>query len=232
MTWLAQKLKLWWLQRQANAAILFKRVPEAVRAYREILEVDPRNELAGLMLGNLLAEAGDREGAVAQLEKLTVVNPSFADAWFNLGYLHDQADRLTDAERCFRRAVELRPSLDRAWYGLGLVLIRDGRLTEAVDALKQTIKLQPFSPYGYYQLGLTYHHLGRKRGRLACPQAAGRIRTEVFCDAEARSRADGAAGSSRNQRKLPTQGGNDRRRHLTQGDRSPLRREHATHRKA
>ena len=73
MTWLAQKLKLWWLQRRANAAILFKRVPDAVRAYREMLEVDPRNELAGLMLGNLLAEAGDREGAVAQLEQLTVV---------------------------------------------------------------------------------------------------------------------------------------------------------------
>jgi tetratricopeptide (TPR) repeat protein len=161
MNWLARKLRLWWLQRRANAAILFKRVPEAVRAYREMLEVDPRNQMAGLMLGNLLAEAGDREAAVTQLEQLTAAHPSFADAWFNLGYLHDQADRLTDAERCFRRAVELRPSLDRAWYGLGLVLIRGGRLTEAVDALKQTIKLQPFSPYGYYQLGLTYHHLGR-----------------------------------------------------------------------
>jgi tetratricopeptide (TPR) repeat protein len=162
MTWLARNLKLWWLQHRASAAIIFKRTPEAVRTYREILEVDPRNEMAGLMLGNLLAEAGDRAGAVAELEHVTATNPSHADAWFNLGYLHDQADRLAEAERCFRRAVELRPSLDRAWYGLGLVLIRDGRLVEAVEALKQTIKLQPFSPYGYYQLGLTYHHLGRR----------------------------------------------------------------------
>ena len=161
MNGLARTLKLWWLQRRANTALFFKRTPEAVRAFREMLEVDPRNELAGLMLGNVLAEAGDRAGAVAQLEQITATNPSHADAWFNLGFLHDQEDRLADAERCFRRAVELRPSLDRAWYGLGLVLIRDGRLTEAVDALKQTIKLQPFSPYGYYQLGLTYHHLGR-----------------------------------------------------------------------
>ncbi|MGE5713041.1 MAG: tetratricopeptide repeat protein [Betaproteobacteria bacterium] len=161
MNLLARTLKLWWLQRRANAALLFKRTPEAVRAYREMLEIDPRNEMAGLMLGNLLAESGDRAGAVAQLEQFTAAKPSCADAWFNLGFLHDQEDRLADAERCFRRAVELRPSLDRAWYGLGLVLIRDGRLTEAVDALKQTIKLQPFSPYGYYQLGLTYHHLGR-----------------------------------------------------------------------
>ena len=161
MTGPVRALRLWWMQRRANAAALFKRTPDALRAYREVLEVDPRNELAGLMLGNLLAESGDRAGAVAQLEHLTGNNPSHADAWFNLGFLHDQADRLADAERCFRRAVELRPSLDRAWYGLGLVLIRDGRLTEAVEALKQTIKLQPFSPYGYYQLGLTYHHLGR-----------------------------------------------------------------------
>jgi tetratricopeptide (TPR) repeat protein len=161
MTWLVRTLRLWWLQLRANAALMFKRTPDAVRAYREMLEVDPRNESAGLMLGSLLVESGDRAGAVAQLELLTATHPAHADAWFNLGFLHDQADRLADAERCFRRAVELRPSIDRAWYGLGLVLIRDGRLTEAVDALKQTIKLQPFSPYGYYQLGLTYHHLGR-----------------------------------------------------------------------
>ena len=69
MNGLARSLKLWWLQRRANTALFFKRTPDAVRAFREMLEVDPRNEQAGLMLGNVLAEAGDRAGAVASLNR-------------------------------------------------------------------------------------------------------------------------------------------------------------------
>jgi tetratricopeptide (TPR) repeat protein len=88
--------------------------------------------------------------------------PDNAEAWFNLGYIHESREDLADAERCFRRALALNPKIDRAWYGLGLTLIRAGRLGEAVEALKKNIELQPFSPYGYYQLGMTYHHLGQR----------------------------------------------------------------------
>jgi tetratricopeptide (TPR) repeat protein len=161
MNLLSRKLTVWWLHRRANAALIFKRTAVAIDAYREMVTVDPTNEFAALMLGNLLADSGDQRGAVAELTRLTNMNPGNADAWFNLGFLHDKADRLEDAERCFRRAVQLKPKLDRAWYGLGLVLIRAGRLEEAIEALKQNVKLQPFNPYGYYQLGMTYHHLGR-----------------------------------------------------------------------
>jgi tetratricopeptide (TPR) repeat protein len=158
---LLRAITVWWLHRRANAALIFKRLPVAIDSYREMLAIAPDNEFAALMLGNLLADAGDRRGAREVLERLLSIRPESADGWFNLGFLHDKADELADAERCFRRAVQLKPSLDRAWYGLGLVLIRAGRLEEAIDALKQNIKLQPFSPYGYYQLGMTYHHLGR-----------------------------------------------------------------------
>lgn len=161
MNAISRKLAVWWLHRRANTALIFKRREQAIQAYREMAAVDPGNGYAPIMLGNLLAEAGDLKGAVAELQRHVEASPNSADAWFNLGFLHDKADRLAEAERCFRRAVELQKSLDRAWYGLGLVLIREGRLEEAVEALKQNVKLQPFSPYGYYQLGMTYHHLGR-----------------------------------------------------------------------
>ena len=160
MSALAGKLTLWWLNRRANTALIFKRTEQAIAAYREMLAIDPRYDYARIMLGNLLAEAGDAAGAIRELEKLAEISPGNADGWFNLGFLHDKADNAAEAERCFRRAVQLKPTLDRAWYGLGLVLIREGRLSEAVEALKANIKLQPFNPYGYYQLGMTYHHLG------------------------------------------------------------------------
>jgi tetratricopeptide (TPR) repeat protein len=158
---IARLLAKWWLNRRANFALLTKRYPQAIDVYREILRVDPADEYARSVIGNLYAKTGDQAAAIREFRELVAIHPQHADAWFNLGFLHDERDELDDAERCFRRALDLKPALDRAWYGLGLVLIREGRLQEAIAALKRNIKLQHFSPYGYYQLGMTYHHLGR-----------------------------------------------------------------------
>lgn len=150
----------WWLNRCANAALLFRLYPRAMNAYRKILRIDPTDKYARCVLGNLYAKTGDRAAAIREFEALVASHPQDADGWFNLGFLHDLRDELEDAEHAFRQALELSPALDRAWYGLGLMLIRQRRLEEAVIALMRNIKLQPFSPYGYYQLGMTYHHLG------------------------------------------------------------------------
>jgi tetratricopeptide (TPR) repeat protein len=162
MSFIARAITKWWFKRRANVAELLKRDEQAVDAYRAILRIDPADEYARSVLGNLYARIGDRPAAIGEFQELVARHPQHADGWFNLGFIHDQRDELPDAERCFRKALELQPALDRAWYGLGLVLIRQGRLEEAVAALKRNTKLQPFSPYGYYQLGMTYHHLGRK----------------------------------------------------------------------
>lgn len=146
---------------KANAAITFKRYPDAIDACRQILALRPDDKRARAVIGNLYAEAGDLEAAVQEFKRLVEIDPTQADAWFNLGFLHEKRDELTPAERCFRKAVELRPTLDRAWYGLGLVLVRDGRLEEAIGAFQRNVKLQPFSPYGFYQLAMTHHHLGQ-----------------------------------------------------------------------
>ena len=161
VTFITRALTKWWLYRRAHAALLFKRDSRAIEVFREILRMDPADEYARSVIGNLYAKAGDQAAAIREFQELVAIHPQHADGWFNLGFIHDQRDELTEAERCFRRALELKPGLDRAWYGLGLVLIRQGRLQEAVAALKRNIKLQHFSPYGYYQLGMTYHHLGR-----------------------------------------------------------------------
>ncbi|MGE5336197.1 MAG: tetratricopeptide repeat protein [Gemmatimonadota bacterium] len=151
-----------WLNTQANIALLFGRRRRALELYRQIQRLNPADRIARSTIGNLLAQLGDVDGAVAEFRQLTASGADDADAWFNLGYLLESRDALADAERAFRRAVDLNPSHDRAWYGIGLVLIRADRLREAVDALKNNTRLQPFSPYGWYQLGMTYHHLGEQ----------------------------------------------------------------------
>jgi len=155
-TWLAK----FWLRRQVALAVLLGRKRRAIELMQEVLRLDPGDAGSRNDLGNLLVEVGEPAAAVEQFVLLVQRWPENAEAWFNLGYIHESRDDLGNAERCFRRSLELNPKIDRAWYGLGLTLIRGGRPAEAVEALKKNIELQPFSPYGYYQLGMTYHHLG------------------------------------------------------------------------
>ena len=149
-----------WLNTQADVALLFGLKRRALELHRRMLRLNPRDAIARSTVGNLRAQLGDPEGAIAEFRQLVELDADNADAWFNLGYLLEGRDALLQAERALRRAVELNPALDRAWYGLGLVLIRTDRLGEAIEALKRNTELQPFSPYGWYQLGMTYHHVG------------------------------------------------------------------------
>ena len=161
MNGLARWLARSWLQTQVSVAVLLGRKRRSIELMQDVLCLDPDRAATRNALANLLFETGDAAGAVEQFVRLLERWPDDADAWFNLGFIHESRDDLANAERCFRRALELNPKIDRAWYGLGLTLIRVGRLTEAIDAFRKNIALQPFSPYGFYQLAMTYHHLGR-----------------------------------------------------------------------
>jgi tetratricopeptide (TPR) repeat protein len=144
----------WWqLKLRAVALLLIGQSEAAVRVFDEMLERWPDDPYALASRSHLRAQAGQRDKAIADAERLVRVHPrrSAAD-WFNLGFLLEEASRLDDAEAAFRRAIELNDKLDRAWYGLGLVLIRQQRLDEAARALKRNTELQPMSPYGWYQL--------------------------------------------------------------------------------
>ena len=109
--------------------------------------------------GQAHGQAGRTAQALTDAQRLTVLAPDDARAWFNLGFLLETAERWDEAAAAFGRATTLSPQLDRAWYGLGLALIRQQRFDEAAAALKRNTELQPMSPYGWYQLARV--HLDR-----------------------------------------------------------------------
>jgi tetratricopeptide (TPR) repeat protein len=124
------------------------------------LAKDPSDAAIRESLAFSLAQTGQADEALRELNEVISATPQRATAWFNRGFLHDQAGRRAEAEADFLQAVTLDDKLDRAWYGLALTLIAQQRLEEAVAPLKKNIKLQPMSPYGYYQLARVYFDLG------------------------------------------------------------------------
>lgn len=117
-----------------------------------LLRADADDVYALATRAHLLAELGDKAGALQTLQRQVAVAPGAAPGWFNLGFLSEEMGLLEQSEAAFRRTIEIDPKLDRAWYGLALSFIRQRRFDEAVVALRKNTELQPMSPYGWYQL--------------------------------------------------------------------------------
>jgi tetratricopeptide (TPR) repeat protein len=143
------------LKAQAVLQLALGRRDGALRSFGYMLGRRPADRYALASQAHVQAQLHCLDAAIASLRQLTGVKGSAqqeAAAWFNLGYVLQQAGRHDEAGLAFRSALALEPALDRAWYGLALVLIDQRQFLESVHALKRNTALQPMSPYGWYRL--------------------------------------------------------------------------------
>jgi Flp pilus assembly protein TadD len=94
-----------------------------------------------------LAMALDRAGAIdeetAILQHAVEVDPSFALAQNQLGYLASRNGDSAGAEEHFRMAVQAAPGYVQAWVSLAATLGMESRFTEAQKALTSALQLDP-----------------------------------------------------------------------------------------
>jgi tetratricopeptide (TPR) repeat protein len=136
----------------------------ALAKFEQMLQLRPADRYALASRAHLLAELNNFAEAIASLQQLTGLPGSAlqeAAAWFNLGFVLQQAGRHEDAGPAFQQALVRDPGMDRAWYGLALVLMEQGQFHDAVKALKKNTALQPLSPYGWYRLAQVRLALGQ-----------------------------------------------------------------------
>ena len=103
----------------------------------------------------LAAEMRDRDHIDAARKALDVAftNRPCAEAWLQLGRLHEHKEDWSAAEHAFRKASELDPTDNVAWNYLGDLLINQGRNDEAESAFRQAIQLYPDDDYALASLG-------------------------------------------------------------------------------
>ncbi|MDZ4400552.1 tetratricopeptide repeat protein, partial [Hydrogenophaga sp.] len=82
-----------------------------------LLQANAADVYALATRAHVLAELGDKDGALQALQRQVAAQPAAAPGWFNLGFLSEEMGLLDQAEAAFRRATDIDPKLDRAWYG-------------------------------------------------------------------------------------------------------------------
>jgi len=143
----------------------------AVREYREVLALEPRRAGIHFRIGRALlsrAQQGAPEAAAASTDEATKefedelrLDPTNANASYELGEIHRKAGDLDRAREMFERAVERAPDFAEARIGLARVLIARQEPEPAVAHLQKAITVDPRSEVAYYQLSVAYGRLGR-----------------------------------------------------------------------
>jgi tetratricopeptide (TPR) repeat protein len=114
------------------------RIDEAIAIFARAIEINPHLYLPYYYYGKLASkEGGKRIGeAIEKLQKTVALDPTFADAHYELGKALAQTGRPEEAVRELKRSLELNPSLAEAHYQLGLVYKKLGDPTRSAEQLR------------------------------------------------------------------------------------------------
>jgi tetratricopeptide (TPR) repeat protein len=141
----------------------------AVGEYRQVLAMDPRRPGINFRIGRVLlaqAESGSQEAAALlqarqAFEEELRIDPTNANAAYEIGELHRKAGDLSRARELFERAIGHYPEFEDALVGLGRTLIALGEPSQALPKLQSALKSNPANDVAYYQLAQAFGALGR-----------------------------------------------------------------------
>lgn len=189
----------------AHALFESGRMPEAERAWREILSRKPEDPDALHMLGFILATTGRADEGLALLGRAIDKAPRVAGLRSNRAVALHRLGRDDEAERDLRRALELDPRQPAALDLLGNIRLKQGRADEAAAAYRRALAVAPRMVEAHVGLGSALMRRGDREGARKSLEAALRLNPNdadvhynlgVLLDAEGDPRAEAAYRST------------------------------------
>ena len=124
--------------------------PQAMDAYRQVVELAPNWVEPHINLGTLLYEQGELLQAAESYRRALALDPANALAHFDLGSVLDELKNFGDASHHLREAVRLKPDYADAHYNLARVLEELGAYREARSHWRRYLELDPNSSWAKY----------------------------------------------------------------------------------
>ena len=131
---------------QTAVAIAFERslrYPDAEAHFRAALALEPSNEFAHHVLGELLLSLGRVDDAITELHQATQLDPLAKSAGAALAEALIHARRFHESETESRRVLAIDSIFPLALFSLGWALAFDGQADSAVRTLERGVRLNP-----------------------------------------------------------------------------------------
>jgi tetratricopeptide (TPR) repeat protein len=142
----------------------------ALDDYRKVLALAPDRPGIHYRLGRVflararppLAEADADTNAAREFEQELRIDPTNADAAYELGEIRRKAGDMDKARELFQQAVEHYPEFEEGLVGLGRVLVSQGKADLALPPLTKAVSLNPEDDVAYFQLWQAHRLLGHR----------------------------------------------------------------------
>lgn len=119
---------------------------------------------AAFVVWNLLAAGRKALGQFAEAEKgfrrAAELNPSYADAYINLGVTLQDQGKTDEAISAYRHALSINGTYAEAHNNMGNALKDQGKLAEAVAAYACALEFKPVYAEAHNNLGVAQHMMG------------------------------------------------------------------------
>lgn len=125
-----------------------------------------------LNLGNLHAQRGDADRAVAEYRKALALDPTFVAAYANLADLHRARDADRDVEAVLREGLARNPRAAVLHHALGLSLVRMKRNPESLREFSDAARLEPDNARFAYVFAVALNSAGQNPAALKVLAAA------------------------------------------------------------
>jgi tetratricopeptide (TPR) repeat protein len=136
--------------RAARELITNGKPDQAVKILRGLIQADPADYDARVLLGTTLAIRGIRSEAIEQIAEAAKLRPQSAETYNLLGTTLSRFMETENARSAFERAIQLDPGLAEAQVNLALLLAQAGDWEGAGEHLDSALAVQGNSPASAY----------------------------------------------------------------------------------
>ena len=154
------------LCKQGEALISAGKVEEALKNFKEALDVDIKCIQAHKRYQDILMAMGERDKLLTDYRDFLQIKPN--SAMFNYLYSRLHSDDLDIEQKYLRKATQLDPKFFDARLSLGISFLSGKQYREALEQLQECEKIRPKDPITKFRMADVYLKLGKYDEARAC----------------------------------------------------------------
>jgi tetratricopeptide (TPR) repeat protein len=141
---------------------------QALIAYRAVLAMDPHHPGIHFRIARILesrsqqaASADDIQAARKEFDQELQIDPSNADAAYEIGLIYGNSGQLDKAKEYYEIALKYHPAFEEAELGMGGVFVKLGKPEIAIPYLRKAVETDHEDALAYYLLARAYESIGK-----------------------------------------------------------------------
>jgi len=140
---------------------------KAEEVYKFLAELNPEEKtLYYRTILSMYSEAKMHDNAIEASKALIKIDPSNADAVYNLGYMYFTLKKYKEAIQSFKDALVLKPNFEYAYANIGNCSFQIKNYSQALWAYEKLIEIAPENSDAWFNMAVSYMQLKRYNNAL------------------------------------------------------------------